>query len=99
VPKSPIGVEQTVAYDTRPEQLDVGETLVLFTGGADSLTNASGQNYGRQRLLDSLAGSCSQPVVSMLDELTTEIRVYRHGGKQPDDITVLLLRYTPNLVP
>ena len=97
VPKPPIGVEQTVAYDTRPEQLDIGETLVLFTGGVDSLTNASGQSFGRQRLFDSLSASCTQSVVAMLDDLTTELRVYRHGGKQPDDITVLLLRYTPSL--
>ena len=94
------GAEQVMRHlegKTVQEQLDVGETLVLFTGGVDSLTSASGQSYGRQRLFDSLSASCTQSLVAMLDDLTTELRVYRHGGKQPDDITVLLLRYTPSL--
>jgi sigma-B regulation protein RsbU (phosphoserine phosphatase) len=92
VPKSPVGTTAAADYQTNPEQLDPGETLGLFTTGLETLANAAGQNFGRQRLLDRLCKGFSQPLMAVSDDLATEIRIFRQGGRQPDDITALLLR-------
>ncbi|MFQ6048467.1 MAG: PP2C family protein-serine/threonine phosphatase, partial [Phycisphaerae bacterium] len=92
LPNPPVGAELASTYASRPEQLDPAEVLVLFTPGFETLSNRSHQPFGRRRLIETLCRSIGQRPTAMLDDLATELRIFRQAGNQPDDITVLLVR-------
>jgi len=73
-----------------------GDVALFFTDGATEAMNATGEMFAEDRLAAALAEVAEWPLVEALDALFARIAAFR--AVQDDDVTMLLLRYTPNAV-
>ncbi len=89
-PSPALGLVKSTAYPLLPEQLEPGETLVLFTPGVVTAKNRRDEVFGEERFVTILCDGFGQLASTMLKELLTDLRNFTEGGQQPDDITVIL---------
>jgi len=78
-------------FDER--QLDRGDTLVLYTDGVTESIDAAGQEFGEDRLLDSLCRNLSLPTCKLLASVVDELRAFSQP-EQYDDITLIVAKCT-----
>jgi phosphoserine phosphatase RsbU/P len=89
-----LGMREGIAYQNQPLRLGPGETLLVYTDGVTEAEDAAAQFYGRERLLELLAGPAggAEPrglVGAVMDDLERFVR----GAEQTDDITALAVRF------
>ncbi len=89
-PTPALGLVKTTVYPLLPEQLEPGETLVLFTPGVITAKNRRDEVFGEERFVNILCDNFGQLASAMLKEMLTDLRNFTEGGQQPDDITVIL---------
>jgi len=87
----PIGQVRNFEYVSWMEQLTPGETLVLYTRGAASSTNADGQRFGETRFIEMICDGFCQPPSTTIEDISYELTSFFENGKHPDDISVVLL--------
>src|SRR4029453_6852562 len=68
-----------------------GGLLVLYTDGVTESFNASGDEFGEERLLDGLRRRRDLPAGSLLDSILDEVRGF-NPDEQYDDITMIVAR-------
>ncbi len=85
-----LGVSPTSPYGTRKGILGLGESLTLFTGGVARIQDAAGQEWGLDRLLDSLCDSFGMSARTALNETLSDITTFMENGYQPEDVTLML---------
>jgi serine phosphatase RsbU (regulator of sigma subunit) len=89
-PAVPLGTAKATVYPLLSEQLEPGETLVLFTPGVVTAKNRRDEVFGEERFVNILCDGFGQLASAMLKEMLTDLRSFTEGGSQPDDITVIL---------
>jgi serine phosphatase RsbU (regulator of sigma subunit) len=89
-PTPPLATVKNHAYPLLTEDLESAESLVVFTPGVTTAKNAKEETFGEERFVNILCDGFGQLASSMLKEMLTDLRNFTEGGKQPDDITVLL---------
>lgn len=85
-----LGLSRNTVYPLITEQLEPGETLVVFTPGVTTAMNRAGETFGEERFVNILCDGFGQLASTMLKEMFNDLRNFTEGGAQPDDITVLL---------
>lgn len=90
----PIGV----LSDYKPVSYRVGlkknDILVVFTDGIEDQTNTGGAKYGPDRLLKFFTNTDDENLKIIKDSIFHDIRKFRDGQTQDDDMTILMLRYS-----
>jgi serine phosphatase RsbU (regulator of sigma subunit) len=86
-----LGAVPGVAYESQRTQLLPDETLALFSGGCCTICSADGKPLGREQFTDSICDGYGQSATTLLDELVQDLAPFFKQGRQPDDITILLL--------
>lgn len=86
----PLGVNKTATYNPLSEQLDGGETMVLFTPGVISTKNSRGETFGEDRFVNILCDGFGQGASGLLKDMYSDLQHFTEGGQQPEDITVIL---------
>jgi sigma-B regulation protein RsbU (phosphoserine phosphatase) len=71
--------------------LAAGDTLVLYTDGITEATGDDEEEFGEERLLESVANQNQLAPVELLDALVTSVRQFSRGEQQ-DDITLVVAR-------
>lgn len=89
-PTPMLGVERNYAYPLFTEQLRPGETLVLFTPGVTTAHNRNEEVFGEDRFINILCDGFGQLASAMLKDMLSDLQQFTQGGKQPNDITVIL---------
>ncbi len=89
----PLGISTAYNPGTYRVRLKKDDLLVIFTDGIEEQTNAGGARYGPDRLRDFFTGNDVQNLKILKDSIFHDIRKYRNGHAQDDDMTILLLRY------
>jgi phosphoserine phosphatase RsbU/P len=72
-------------------RLDPGDTLVLYTDGITEAIDADEEEFGEARLVEILGGQCHLPVGHLLEAVVMAARQFS-GGKQQDDLTLVIAR-------
>jgi len=75
-------------------RLEPGDTLALYTDGVSECADASGAEFGTERLLASLRRTKDLGAAALLDEILSELLQFG-GQQQQDDITLVLARRLP----
>lgn len=75
-------------------QLDVADTLVLYTDGVTEAESAKGEEFGEFRLIETLRAQRHLPVASLLKTIVTTVQEFS-GREQADDITLVVARGRP----
>ena len=68
-----------------------GDVLVLYTDGATESFNAEGEEFGEQRLVESLQQHSEQAATSILARMVEDLRRFS-SEEQHDDITLVVAK-------
>lgn len=87
-----LGSQKAPTYRSKIERMGPTESLVLYSPGCLNVCDGEGIQLGRQGFLDALCDGFGLPATTVLEELATDLAAFFKDGRQPDDITILLLR-------
>jgi len=86
-----LGLFQDWTCRVEETHLDPGDVLVLYTDGVTEASNAAGEDFGFDRLVDVLRPLGARPVSEMMDAVIAAVLTFS-GGVQADDITLVVAR-------
>jgi serine phosphatase RsbU (regulator of sigma subunit) len=72
--------------------LEGGDLLLLYTDGLTEALNASGDEFGVQRLSEELLANAGDGAAAMLHRLSRSVIAFAGNESQHDDITLIALR-------
>ena len=72
-----------------------GDTLLLFSDGISEAANPEGEEFGDERLIQTLCGARELEADTLLDLLFAEAREFAGAAPQTDDMTALIVRCKP----
>ena len=72
-------------------QLEPGDTLALYTDGVTEAFNEAGEEFGEQRLLETLTARRDLPAVELSRSVVDEVRAF-NVHEQHDDITLIVAK-------
>jgi sigma-B regulation protein RsbU (phosphoserine phosphatase) len=88
-----IGVIENAAYSGGEVVLPAGSALVLRTDGATEAQAGTREVFGEARLLQALNEADDRSAAALLEDTIAAIDRFVGDAPQPDDITLLALRY------
>jgi len=72
-----------------------GDILVLLSDGFYEYADATGAQFGEDRVQAIVAGACARPMAELQDLLTAAVTAFAAGAPQEDDMTAVLVRRAP----
>lgn len=94
-----LGVLDEVTLEERAVTLTPGDVLVLYTDGVTEAMDETYAEFGIARLKTAVTSYVSDHPDASAADVTTAIlqavRAFTHGTPQFDDLTLLVVRYTP----
>jgi sigma-B regulation protein RsbU (phosphoserine phosphatase) len=92
-PKNTIlGAFDGIEYKEETLQLEHGDTLVMFTDGVNEAMNTSFEEFGDERLVNTLEGVTKLSCQEINDAVKAEVATFTSGAEQSDDITLLTIK-------
>ena len=89
----PVGLIPEAEYQAHDVNLQMDDTLVLFSDGVTEATDSAQQLYGDSRLQEVLATHHAAPLDRLQKAILDSVDTFANGASQADDITLLLVRY------
>ena len=89
-----IGGMSGLKYRDYEFDLEQGDMLFLYTDGVPEATDAEGNMFGTQRLLETLNRSSDCSATELLDAVRTDVEGFVGQAPQFDDLTMLALKRT-----
>jgi sigma-B regulation protein RsbU (phosphoserine phosphatase) len=88
-------VDEEIFTVIRDQEVPIrdGDVFVLYTDGIIEAVDRSGHEYGQERFLDLVRTHADKPAEQLIDDLVMDIRDFTRGGKQSDDITLVVLKF------
>lgn len=94
----PVGTLSNCNYTKQEAWLLPGTTLFLYTDGLTEAENARHEQFGDQRIADTITSfqglSQEQLPQELIDAMTDAVRQFVGDTEQSDDLTMLAIRYT-----
>ena len=87
-----LGIFDDVIYSGKKLQIEVGDTLVMYTDGVDEAFNAQNEEFGDERLEQVLKASLGSSCQQLIDHVVEDVKSYVGDAPQSDDITLLTLK-------
>lgn len=84
-----MGLSGTGASIAKVIDLHIGDRFYAFTDGITEASNPAGEEFGMQRVVDSLKELREKPVQSTIEALYDRVSDYTQIPDQQDDITIL----------
>lgn len=88
-----VGIHDAAHYQVAQIQLQVGDTLLLYTDGVTEAENSQGEFFSLSRTIEVLTAMNSVGAKTMVNMLSDKITEFCEMQPQSDDITVLTLQY------
>ena len=88
----PLGIKVDAAYQTASLELRPGDALILFTDGVIEAFNASGDEFGNERWLQTIRGLPDWNGHLCLKYLMERVDQFVGATRQADDITCMVFR-------
>ena len=93
-----LGVLPDLKYTETTIPLDRDTALYLYTDGVTEAENASGQQFGRERLEEQLEVHGGRRPQELMDSVLADVRGFVDGAKQFDDLTCMALQFVGGAV-
>ncbi|MBR0434044.1 MAG: SpoIIE family protein phosphatase [Bacteroidaceae bacterium] len=90
----PVGVMAGFSFTAQHVQLRRGDTVFLYTDGLSEAENVSQQQFGIERVQQVARNAANQPQ-RLVDAMTAAVRLFVGQAEQSDDLTMLVVKYTP----
>jgi len=88
-----LGALPDIQYDQAKIRLGVDSKIVLYTDGVTEAFNEVNEQYGEERLFDTLKETFAQGTKEIVSGIFASVDRYVGNTDQSDDITVFCLRY------
>jgi len=88
-----VGLLSAATYEFETVQLQPNDLVVIYSDGITEAMNISGEEFGRERLVEAIEHCHGTRPEAVLEILLNAVRTFSQGAPQADDITVLILRY------
>ena len=76
---------------TIPVTLDDGDCIILFTDGLNEAVDKNGEEYGKERILESIKNT-SGTAQEILNSILADYNRFVEGGQIKDDLTVVVVQ-------
>jgi serine phosphatase RsbU (regulator of sigma subunit) len=90
-----VGLFPHATYEQEEVQLTAGDLLAVFSDGVSEALNPAGDEYGEAHIQEVVAQNWLAPSDAVLQTLLASVRGFAQGAPQNDDVTALVVRYTP----
>jgi serine phosphatase RsbU (regulator of sigma subunit)/pSer/pThr/pTyr-binding forkhead associated (FHA) protein len=90
-----VGLFQPAPFDEETVMLTRGESLVVFSDGISEALSATGEEFGEERIVDAVREKLGAEPQTILEHLFAAVRDFAKGTPQADDITGMVVTYTP----
>jgi phosphoserine phosphatase RsbU/P len=87
-----LGAFDGVRFEEGQTALDEGDLLVIFSDGITEAQNATGEEYGEQRLADLAAARRNETVENIRQDIFNEIDRWTGQADRGDDQTLVILK-------
>ncbi len=87
-----LGMFRDTLYHQHFIRLEKGSTLVLYTDGITESTNPEGEEFGNERLAQSVLDGEGLPARALIDNIRKEISGFTHRRTLEDDATLFVVR-------
>ena len=91
-----IGIDDGEVFDkalaVETIQLEPGDTILFYTDGINEALDASGEEFGMDRLHDTFRTHLSKSAVGIVESLTSAIYSFAGPTPQNDDITLIAIQ-------
>ena len=87
-----LGIRQGVEYISEPVDARAGDLLALYTDGITEARRADGEQFGPDRLADTLSKYRAEPLPAILDAVWEAVESFQGETPPSDDATLLLAR-------
>jgi sigma-B regulation protein RsbU (phosphoserine phosphatase) len=91
----PLGVFDDVQYGVQSLTLQPDSIIFLYTDGLTEAKNRARRQFGLKRVQDVLEDCTGQNPHEMLETITKTVDGFVKNAEQSDDLTMLVIRYTP----
>ena len=90
----PIGLEREIAHfvDQKHVQLDPGDGFVLYTDGFTEAENPAGEQYGLERLCDTISLNWAGPADAVKEAVVSDLRNFIDVQTVYDDLTLVVAK-------
>lgn len=89
----PIGLVEKAAFTSTRIQLELGDTLLLYTDGVTEAEDRERHLFEDGRLKEAFGRYQSASLKSVQDGIFAAVEKFTEGASQSDDVTLLLVRY------
>ena len=87
-----VGAIDGIEFHAETAHLDKGDTIVLFTDGVTEAMNINNEEFGEERLEDTLDEVTLQNCQQIIEAIKTDVAAFTEGAEQSDDITVMAIK-------
>jgi sigma-B regulation protein RsbU (phosphoserine phosphatase) len=91
----PIGLFDDYDYQMQNATMLPGSTLFLYTDGLTEARNAGRRLFGHKRLTELMAHCAEKNPKEIVSTVIAEVEQFAGPTEQSDDLTLLVIRYTP----
>ena len=90
-PGMALGLWENITLDEYRLSLPKGSLLVLYTDGMTDCRNPKGEQFGLERIKNTMIGLINLSAQEGCDQLFDSLMKYQNGSKQDDDVTLLAI--------
>jgi sigma-B regulation protein RsbU (phosphoserine phosphatase) len=87
-----VGLLESFPYQQESLQLVPGDVLVAFTDGIGEAMNPADEEWGEERLIQTVQAARELPANEILSRIMAAADGFAAGAKQHDDMTLVVLR-------
>jgi sigma-B regulation protein RsbU (phosphoserine phosphatase) len=86
-----LGLFESAVYPTGSCPLVQDDAILLFTDGLFEVSNSSEEEFGQDRLLDTVRKHVQLPTTRLLDTILEEVRNFGDADEFEDDVCLLAM--------
>ncbi|MCB9854964.1 MAG: SpoIIE family protein phosphatase [Phycisphaerales bacterium] len=88
----PVGADRNPQFELNQLMLEPGQSLLICTEGAKKAVNRDGEPFGIGGVEDEVCDGLGDTPGHVLRDFAADLAEYIEGGRQPDDVSVVLLQ-------
>ena len=91
-----LGIDVGIAYNEHHAPFrEPGRVVALCTDGITEAWSEGGEQFGRERLKQSLLRHATRPASAIVEGILEDVFAFRAGAPQTDDVTLVILKRIP----